>query len=547
MDNSDLSGMRVLLVDDDEGCREFLAVCLKYEKVEVTQATSAEDAVAILRDYAFDAVATDLSLPDMDGIELLSHIRKNVGDVPVILITGHSSVGSAVEALKHGAQDYLIKPLDDGSRLTQAIWRAVDHHKLTCQNRALQEKLLQSEKMESLAVLTGGVAHDLNNVLLPMLSLPDVMINDIERVKLGAMDPLDRISSNLQLIKASAKRAAGVVRDLITSSRRVNYKTKPIDMNDLVHLCLEAHDVQQMIESRPSVELVASYADTLPGVAASEAHLLRAISNLVRNGVESMDKDDEEQDDSPAVIKVSTSVVTIEEPLLGFEVVSPGSYVVVKIEDSGSGIAEEDMQRMFEPFFTRKKQSKESGSGLGLSVVHGVIKDHNGFVDVKSCLKSGTTFSLYFPVAKETTASAIQDEGDAIGGEEHVLVVDDEPTQRTVAKTLLESLGYKVTTAGSGREAVSLFEYLSRHKKPAAFDLILLDMIMEDDFDGLATHEAISRLYPGMNTLMASGYSPTERARQAVGMHVNWLAKPYDMDTLARAVRRACDSGPEKV
>ena len=535
-----MKDLHVLLVDDDEDVREFLAMSLEIQDVRATQVADAESAIEALSSGSFDAVATDMNLPGMDGIALLRHVRENHDDLPVILITGYGSVDSAVDALKMGAQDYLVKPLQTADGLLGAIWKAVDRHKLAMENRALQERLVHAKKMESLADLAGGVAHDLNNILAPMLGLPDIIIDEIRHTCETCHERLSATEMDLELMKTSAQRAAAMVRDLTASTKRDSYDLKPVSINKVVDDFIRSQEFMEMIRPRGDVDFSTDLSDDPKLISASEPHLIRAISNLVRNSLEAMNEQITGTPCPEPSLSVATSFVSLQRQKIGYEVIAPGDYAVVQVTDSGVGMDNDYLDRIFEPFFTRKKQSRQSGSGLGLSVVHGVVKDHEGFIDLTTEAGKGSSISLYFPTT-ESAELPEQPHVEVTGGTEHVLVVDDEPAPRIVAERFLRRLGYKVTAAISGRNALGLIKKAHKDDGGHPFDLVLLDMVMEEDFDGLTTFHAIRELCPEQKAVICSGYAPTDRTRTALGMGAGWLAKPYTMDALATVLRQELD------
>ena len=533
--------LRVLLVDDDEACRKVLAIGLESEGMVVSQAPSAEAAIEILKSSYFDAVATDMNLPEMDGIGLLCHIRDEIGEIPVILITGFGSVGSAVDALKLGAQDYLSKPLENASVLASAILRAVKMHRLAVQNKALQERLVRAERMESLANLAGGVAHDLNNILSPLVSLPDLLVRQLEMISSETGCDVEMLKEDMGLLKASSQRATAVVRDLLVSSRNVNIDRRPIDLNAVITACLASQEVVDLSEGMPDLVVELDLEEAPLVTAASEAHVSRAVFNLVRNSIESMDERIAGRPLEECRLSVSTKNMDIVEPLVGYNVVDPGKYLRIRVTDTGIGICSADIQRIFDPFFSKKKESGRSGSGLGLAVVYGVMIEHDGYVNVESSEGEGTTIDIFFPSTDEGVQK-MDVVPRATAGTESILVVDDEPSQRIVAERLLKEMGYKVTLAKDGREALAMVGNPSRYTGDGPFDLLILDMIMEEGFDGLATLIKVRELCPDQKVIIASGFAPTGRIQSAIDMGAGWLPKPYEMHNLSAALRAQLDA-----
>jgi CheY-like chemotaxis protein len=216
--------------------------------------------------------------------------------------------------------------------------------------------------------------------------------------------------------------------------------------------------------------------------------------------------------------------------------VEEGDYVVMTFSDTGIGIFSEDIERIFEPFYTKKVMGR-SGTGLGMAVVWGTVKDHNGYIDVQSTQGKGTTFKLYFPVTREEYA---KEEGlgaaDPYGGSgEKILVVDDVEEQREIASMLLTQLGYSVHTVSSGEEAV---EYM----KDNSADLLVLDMIMNPGIDGLETYRRILGLHPGQKAILVSGFSETQRVKEAQRLGAGaYIKKPYILRNIGTAIRNELD------
>jgi CheY-like chemotaxis protein len=205
----------------------------------------------------------------------------------------------------------------------------------------------------------------------------------------------------------------------------------------------------------------------------------------------------------------------------------------VSVTDNGSGISAGDLARVFEPFFSKKRVKDQSGSGLGLAIVHGVVKEHNGFVDVQS--RAGcTAFTLYFPLTKASPV-AMEQKVTPVPGMARILIVDDEPVQLRTGRRVLRHLGYEVDTLVSGKQACDVFKQAAACGKNP-YDLVILDMILNEHEDGLQVLERIHQLFPELPAILASGHAPTERAELAVTKGLTWLIKPYTMDVLARTV-----------
>ncbi|MFZ5981400.1 MAG: hybrid sensor histidine kinase/response regulator, partial [Candidatus Zixiibacteriota bacterium] len=386
----------------------------------------------------------------------------------------------------------------------------------------LQEKLKRAEKMESLGVLAGGVAHDLNNMLGPLVGYSDLI--------LGQIGPEHGLAPMIQKIGKSARNAADVIQDLLTLARRGKYAMMPTDLNEVVKTYLESNNFLRIKAGNPKVLVTLRLDESIKAVSGSFTHLQKVIMNLIVNAYDAMPEGGE--------LVVETRQQYVEELLSGHIKLVPGEYILLSVTDNGMGIEPEEIDKIFEPYFSKKKIS-ESGSGLGLSVVYGIVKDHNGFYDIFSEVGKGTKFILYFPVLAETVREAVDIKSGLelkMGGNEMILVVDDVVEQRELAAEILANLGYKVETVKNGHEAL---QYLKYHP----VDLIMLDMIMEKDFDGLDTYREIIKINPGQKVIVVSGFSQTDRVQKVLELGAGqYIKKPYALKDLADALRRELDS-----
>ncbi|HEY0469415.1 MAG TPA: ATP-binding protein, partial [Polyangiaceae bacterium] len=411
--------------------------------------------------------------------------------------------------------------------------------KTVLHERSVQERQATAARMESLSVLSGGVAHDLNNVLGPMVALPDVILQDLGHLDPASLPALTEIRDDMRSIKSASLRAAQTIKDLLTLGRERRVRTDPLDLNALVSDCLTLETLGLTPEDLTQVEISHLLCEEPLIVRAAEAHLVRAITNLVRNALEAID--------GPGKVEVITRAVKLTVPLLGYEAVPAGNYAVVTVSDTGRGIDPAGLLRVFEPFFSSKRIRQTSGSGLGLAVVHGVVKEHDGYLDIASQPGQGTTFCLYFPrldVALESKAGT----SSVPRGRARVLIIDDEPTQLRTASRVLGQLGYEIDTLRSGAAACEMFAACAAERRAASaartantspYDLLIVDMALNEDHDGLAVIERVRTLFPGQRALIASGNAPHERAEAAIGQGLGWLAKPYTSGALARAVEAA--------
>ena len=251
--------------------------------------------------------------------------------------------------------------------------------------------------------------------------------------------------------------------------------------------------------------------------------------NLVSNAAESMP--------SGGTIEVTTKNVEINSPISGYEDTRYGSYNLVTVSDTGVGIAMEEMDRIFEPFYTKKVMGR-SGTGLGMAVVWGTVHDHNGYIEIKSKLGKGSTFMLYLPKTDRQQSGAKESISlkQIHGNGESILVVDDVNEQRDIARQILTKLGYSVTTTSSGEDAVN---YMRQHTA----DLVILDMIMDPGIDGLETYRQILEYHPMQKAIVASGFSETSRVEEMLQLGAGeYVRKPYTLEKIGMAVKSALDN-----
>jgi CheY-like chemotaxis protein len=385
--------------------------------------------------------------------------------------------------------------------------------------------------MEALSVLAGGVAHDLNNALGPLVALPDVILLELRKVR-GNEHSVRDLFSDVEMIKAASLRAAQTIKDLLTLGRQGRTVKEKLDLNRVVKLCRAETLLRLASDKSHPINLKVDYASVPLTVRAAESQLARAIDNLVHNAIEAV------ADNGEVVVRTQSEQVVA--PSGRYETIPAGQYAVLTVADNGCGIDLQDLGRVFEPFFTKKRAGERTGSGLGLAIVHGVVKEHHGFIDVTSTPGKGTIFSLYFPLFEEVEEESRPSRA-VSRGQARILVVDDEPIQLRMCHRILTHLGYEVETMQSGAHALAAFTEAAQTGK-SPYHLVILDMLLGEELDGLQVFELIQGLFPAQMAIVASGHAPNERVELAIKKGLTWLPKPYSIEALTRAVGQVLES-----
>ncbi len=427
-------------------------------------------------------------------------------------LIGVFSVDESKSGLK--PTDETVRPLEIFASLISQI---IILNTTLKEQKKLELQLNHSQKMEAIGTLAGGVAHDLNNVLSAQVGYPDLILMDLPE-----NSPL---REPILMIQESGQRAAAIVQDLLTMARKGMLITDPINLNHAVDIFFDSPEYERIKLLNPGVIIKSNLDTELFNIMGSLVHLFTIVMNLVNNAAEAMPNGGE--------IVISTQNQYIDKPLHGYDSIEEGDYAILSVSDTGAGIAEQDIERIFEPFYTKKMMGR-SGTGLGMAVVWGTVKDHKGYIDVQSTENSGTIFTLYFPVTrKETgdkkTVSAMEE---YMGKGESVLIVDDVEEQRKIASDMLEKLSYSVTSVASGKEAVD-------YMKEESADLIILDMIMDPGIDGCETYKQIVELHPQQKAIITSGFSETDRVKDAQRLGAGqYIKKPYTFEKIGFAVKK---------
>jgi PAS domain S-box-containing protein len=633
----------ILLVEDNPGDARLIQEMLRsISGVELSCVECLSAALDHLAKHSPDIVLLDLGLPDSQGLETVRRVASRMPMLPIIVLTGLGDDMIALDSLKAGAQDYIVKGLIESEGLMRAIRYAVERkltevalreseerYRLTLEgmvdavsiqgignarylyvNKAfcditgyaleeivgktpselnlpltpedqdsylgcilersgreqqeiqyrmkngrilyallsctpvqyrgedcavvvmtditalkqseqnkkrLEIQLAQAHKMEALGTLAGGIAHDFNNLLTAIMGYTEI-------AKLNISEP-DKIQKSLNDAIRSCKRAKDLIGQILAFSRHAEAKYALVNLNYVIGESLGM--LRAMLPS--NIEIRQNLA--IPGkVMADPSQMNQVMMNLSINAAQAMDE-------HGGVLEVSLERVSVDETAGHFLELTAGPYLKLTVSDTGQGMTPDIVDRIFEPYFTTKKRG--NGTGMGLSIVHGILKRHGGAITCKSIQGKGTTFEIYLPeaVAKEETTELPPVEAGIPTGTESILFIDDEPDLVEVARGLLEALGYKVTATNNSTEAL---EFL--RSAPSRFDLVVTDMTMPEMMgDKLA--QKMVEIRPDLPIILYTGYSEhiTEKKAKSIGIR-ELVMKPFEMKDMARIIRKVLDA-----
>jgi signal transduction histidine kinase/ActR/RegA family two-component response regulator len=479
--------------------------------------------VAALKEGRMDLILADYSIPGFDGMTALILARQHCPDVPFLFVSATIGEELAIDAMHQGATDYVLK--QRLGRLVPSVLRALRELDDRAERKRAEEALRQSEKqfrqsqkMEAVGRLAGGIAHDFNNLLTVIMGYSQVLSTE-----LGPQHPL---RGKIEETQKAGERAAMLIRQLLTFSRKQSLDPKVLSLNTAV-TNLESL-LRRLIGE--DIHFVTKLDPTNGRLRADQAQLEQVLVNLVVNARDAMPKG--------GTLTIETAQVELtRSPVYHLTPLPPGPYVRLSVGDTGCGMDRQTQSHIFEPFFTTKGEGK--GSGLGLSTVFGIVTQCGGAIDVTSRVGHGTRFDLYFPsVESEILATApTTPSGQPQRGTETILVVEDEPSVRTLVRDELRKLGYRVIEAKNGVEACLLAT-----QQAGSLQLLLTDVVMPG-MGGQELAQHLSVIKPDLRTLFMSGYMDDIgiMAGQEEGTS-SFLQKPFTPEVLARAVRNLLDA-----
>ncbi|MBC8001763.1 MAG: response regulator [Opitutaceae bacterium] len=476
-----------------------------------------DDFLAALEHGGIDLILSDFTLPAFDGLSALKIARTTRPDLPVILVSGTLGEELAIDALKSGATDYVLK--ERLSRLVPAVRRAMQEVAERDQRKKLEAQLIEAQKMEVLGQLAGGVAHDFNNILMTIMGYTDLLTMEIE-----PESPLLEYTGEL---RQASERAAGLTRQLLVFCRKEIVQAVVLDLNKVVK------DLDKMLRRLigENIEMTVVPGKDPGRIKADSGYVGQVLMNLVVNARDAMP--------NGGALTIATSAVTLDENYaLSHPGVIPGDYLMLSVSDTGTGMTEEVKARLFEAFFTTKPKGK--GTGLGLATCLAIVQQSGGHIGVQSDVGKGTVFRVYFPRVEEALAAAARPPqgGPLPRGTETLLVVEDEPSVRHLTRGVLQAQGYEVLSASNGQEAL----HVVREHRGSPIQLVFTDIIMPL-MGGKVMAEWLRSMHPDLKILFTSGY--TDDAISELGVidpDIAFLPKPYTQASLAHKVREMLDS-----
>jgi len=391
---------------------------------------------------------------------------------------------------------------------------------LEAEKQVTEIRLQQAQKMEAVGSLASGVAHDLNNILSGVIGYPELLLQTLPKES--------ELREPLEAIHDSGQRAAIVVADLLTVARGAASIREIHNLNILIEEYLISPECKKLKSLYPEVLFQSTFEAIDPTISCSPVHVKKCLMNLVTNAAEAVGKD--------GTVMVSTHNKYIDNAVGSKQQMETGEYIVINVQDTGSGISDTDLGHIFEPFYSTKTMGR-SGTGLGLAIVWNTMLDHNGKVLIDSS-EQGTRFQLYFPRNEhKVIEQAEKDKTEGLtGNNEHILVVDDEPQVRNLASQMLKTMGYKIDSVCSGELAIKFV-------KDNPVDLVVMDMMMEPGMNGCQAYREILKLYPGQKAVIASGFSESDDIKAALELGAGgFIKKPYSMTKLGRVVRDALNN-----
>jgi signal transduction histidine kinase len=507
--------IRILMVEDSEDDAALLLLLLRQAGFQVqSQRVETSSGLEQALNQKWDVVISDHAMPHFSGDEALKMVRASDVELPFIFVSGTIGEDVAAEAMRVGAQDYVMKT--NLKRLVPAVQRELQEAEDRRERKRLELHVQQLQRFEAIGRLAGGVAHDFNNIIGAILGWAELGSDETQ----ANTRPHDRF----QKIREQSLRAGKLTAQLLAFGRKQILQTRKLNLNVLVQeeMNLLRRVIGEDIEVR--IQTAADLRVTL----ADPTQVEQVIMNLCLNARDAMA--------GGGQLLIETRNVEIGEEYCSTHVYAqPGSYVLLSVSDTGIGMDAATIEHIFEPFFTTKEHGK--GTGLGLATVYGIVKQHGGFIYVYSEPGKGTTFRVYFRAHVGDHEQRESTLGESpLRGSETILLAEDHDGLRDTAQEMLQGLGYHILVACDGRAAVELFK-----SKSHQIDLVVMDVVMPL-LSGPDAYLEMSLHRPGVQVIFTTGYTPEAASLiSLVGKGASILQKPYSLASLSRMIRGALE------
>ncbi|MGA6927565.1 MAG: response regulator [Desulfosarcina sp.] len=510
---------RILICDDDPLMTDSIKAILSTGNYHLETTNCPRHALTLIHAESPDVVILDIMMPEMSGFEVIDAVDRDHCDPAFIIVTGQGSIDSAIRSIRKGASDYVRKPFEPDEliiRLENVLKQRQlnnDHRCVEAEKRQLQNQLRQSQKMEAIGTLAGGIAHDFNNVLSIILGNTELALADM---------PSDLpVHRNLERIFTASLRAREMIQQLLSFSRKEGAGCKPLRFNSVI-----TESLKLMRASLPTnITIERHICENDCTIIADATQIHQVMLNLCTNAAHAMEP-------NGGILTIRLEGVTLDSTATDVDGLSPGDYARLVVADTGHGIEKNIIDRIFDPYFTTKETGK--GTGMGLSVVHGIVKGNGGAIRVFSQPGRFTEFHLYLPLVNAVIDAepAIFDRQQLPGGHEHILIVDDEEMLVEMMRQVLEQLGYAVTAYTDSTTALKSFLNC-----PGAYDLLITDMTMPW-MKGTDLARAVKGVKADLPVILCTGYNEQISQDNAESLGIQALImKPVGMQQLAETIR----------